>query len=106
MKSIQVARTMKPAEQKDFSDLQVLKSAAGWYIGTIFTDPKDGFKEPGSRDSGYFKTEEDAKLALELLERLNKSLTGTAGEQMLIGWSNMLFLLGLDDQEVGYRMTP
>lgn len=47
-----------------YSKLQVLKSNAGWYIGRTYTD-KEGFEEPGSRESGYFGTEEDAKKALK-----------------------------------------
>ena len=51
-------------EKEGYSDLKVLRSNAGWYIGTIFTD-KDGSKEPGSRDSQYFKTRDEAVRALD-----------------------------------------
>lgn len=57
-----------------YSDLQVLRSAAGWYIGTTYTHDENsdtpGLVEPGSRDSEYFPTMESAALALE-----NKSWT-------------------------------
>jgi len=47
-------------DDKDrYTKLQVLKSAAGWYIGTLYNNP-DGYQEPGSRDSEYFPTEEIA----------------------------------------------
>ncbi len=58
-----------PAEEKgQYSELQVLHSAAGYYIGTIATDP-DGFQEPGSRDSDYFTTEARAQRYLDMVEK-------------------------------------
>lgn len=56
------------SEKTGYSELQVLKSAAGYYIGTMYTDPKDGFQEPGSRDSDYFATEDQAKSYLKTIE--------------------------------------
>lgn len=57
-----------PGDDKyGYSDMMVLESAAGFYVGTIYTDP-DGFKEPGSRDSGYFPTYELAERELESIE--------------------------------------
>ena len=53
----------------DYSEMKVLQSAAGYYIGTIYTDPDDGFEEPGSRDSDYFDTREEAEKYLEELEK-------------------------------------
>ena len=47
-----------------YSQLQVKHSAAGYYLGTTHTD-SDGFTEPGTRESGYFITEEEAEHALE-----------------------------------------
>jgi len=41
-------------------DLQVLKSAAGWYLGTSCDCG------PYSRESRYFKTKEQARFELEL----------------------------------------
>lgn len=46
-----------------YSDLQVLRSAAGWYVGTTHYNKK-GFYEPGSRESEYFRTHHDAHAAL------------------------------------------
>ena len=56
-----------PDEASSYSDLQVLQSAAGHYVGTIYTDPDDGFAEPGSRDSDYFPSRKEAEQYLESL---------------------------------------
>lgn len=68
-----------------YSEFQVLKSAAGWYIGTIFTacdkekcghncaedydylkpEERRGCREPGSRETGYFEKKMEAEQALE-----------------------------------------
>lgn len=66
MKSPQVqnASYIDEEDKEQYSDLQVLQSAAGYYIGTIFTG-KDGFQEPGSRDSEYFPTKQHAETALK-----------------------------------------
>lgn len=57
-------------DKRRYSDLMVLRSGAGWYIGTIYTNPpKDGgFQEPGSRDSIYFATEAEAEAELAYWE--------------------------------------
>ena len=46
-----------------YSTLQVLRSNAGFYIGTMYTHP-EGWEEPGSRDSEYFPSSEAAEHAL------------------------------------------
>lgn len=46
------------------SNLQVLKSAAGWYIGRSYFDLEFGFVGPYSRESGYYSSEEEAKADL------------------------------------------
>lgn len=48
-----------------YSPLKVMKSAAGYYVGTTHTDPTYRFEEPGSRDSGYFGSREDAQAWLD-----------------------------------------
>lgn len=60
-----------PSTEGEYTDLRVLRSAAGWYIGTNFIHngtalgiPK-GFIEPGSRESGYYATREEAERALK-----------------------------------------
>lgn len=48
-------------DKERYSDLQVLKSGAGYYIGTTYTT-KDGRIEPGTRDSvEYYHTKELAE---------------------------------------------
>lgn len=58
-------------DPENYSDLKVLHSAAGYYVGTIYTG-SDGFEEPGSRDSGYFGTKEGAEKFLKELESGSK----------------------------------
>ena len=97
MKSLQVAFVYSnPADLAKFSDLQVLRSAAGWYIGTIHTDEK-GFQEPGSRDSTYFASEEIAKKVLDKLVKMQDDIDF---------WESWLFNAGYDPHCVGYRYTP
>lgn len=47
-----------------YSDLKVMHSAAGYYIGTTYTG-EDGLTEPGSRESQYFRTWDEANKALK-----------------------------------------
>lgn len=56
---IQEATYLSDIEKRKYSDLQVLQSAAGWYIGTLYNS--GGFPEPGSRDSDYFSTKAEAE---------------------------------------------
>lgn len=55
-------------DPENYSELKIMHSNAGYYIGTTYTDPADGFVEPGSRDSNYFKTREDAETFFKLIE--------------------------------------
>jgi len=56
--------SMRLAEKMRYSHLQVLKSAAGFYIGTMYKEP-EGYEVPGTRDSQeYFSTRELAEAAL------------------------------------------
>jgi hypothetical protein len=111
MKSIQVSIHIPQSEQYAYSDLCVMKSAAGWYVGTIHSDPK-GFQEPGSRDTDYFATEKDAKFVLELLERLNtsegykSSLWSDQQEYITCMFDSILHELNLNPRNVGYRLDP
>ncbi len=59
---------LKIEDIENYSELKVMHSNAGYYIGTTYTDPADGFVEPGSRDSIYFKTRKDAETYLALVE--------------------------------------
>ena len=58
------------------SDFTVLRSGAGWYIGTLFIYCgrsectrcdgvfPEGYQEPNTRETDYFASEEEAKRAL------------------------------------------
>jgi predicted HAD superfamily Cof-like phosphohydrolase len=43
-----------------YSELQVLHSAAGYFIGRTFWDSEDGFEDMGSRESDYYPAHEAA----------------------------------------------
>lgn len=52
-------------EKSKYSELMVLKSGAGYYIGTLYNND-DGYQEPGSRDSmGYYASYKAAKYDLD-----------------------------------------
>jgi hypothetical protein len=53
---------------ENYSELKVLKSNAGYYIGTTYKDPITQKESPGSRDTDYFDSKELAEAALYLLE--------------------------------------
>jgi hypothetical protein len=55
-------------KKAQYSELQVLRSAAGWYVGTTYTNEDGRWVGPGSRDSGYFATEAEAQAFLNALE--------------------------------------
>jgi hypothetical protein len=48
-----------------YGPLEVCRSAAGYYIGRIFHNII-GYDEPGSRESGYFATKNEAEVALKI----------------------------------------
>jgi hypothetical protein len=77
MKSVIVANVVPAAEQSGYTELQVLRSNAGYYVGTMYRNVEaDGstWEEPGSRDSGYFRSREEAQRFLDTVEACN--LTG------------------------------
>jgi hypothetical protein len=96
MRSLQIKNVVPLAEQDQFSDLKVMKSGAGYYVGTTYTDPATGYSEPGSRDTDYY-TKEDAERVLAALEKFEKDMNGF--EQWLI-------VNKLDPRGVGYRLNP
>lgn len=107
MKSLQVLAHIPEADQYQYSDLCVMKSAAGWYVGTIHSDPS-GFQQPGSRDTDYFQSEGEAKFVLEVIERVYKrqqqlNLPIMASADII---KSILVVTGLDHRNVGYRMSP
>lgn len=70
MKS-KLAEQCDPNPDGRYTELLVLQSNAGYYIGTLFIG-SDGFVEPGSRDSEYFDTREEAQKYLQWLEAADK----------------------------------
>lgn len=72
MKSPMVERVGYIKDKSNYTELQVLRSAAGYYIGALYNNYKaDGslmFQEPGSRDSDYYATEAEAAADLKLLQ--------------------------------------
>ena len=69
MKSLQIENVYAPGdpEKRRYSKLKVMMSAAGYYVGTTYRDPKYG-DEPGTRESDYFGTSEEAQRFLDRLE--------------------------------------
>ncbi len=56
-----------PCSYGTYSDMQVMQSPAGYYIGTTFEHTSGDYKglvEPGSRESEYFGSREEAEAAL------------------------------------------
>jgi hypothetical protein len=101
MKSLQVLNVCR-GNYTGYSELQVLRSAAGFYIGTTYTDTENGWAEPGSRDSDYFVHKEQAMMALAKLEEFTQEDI-TDG---IFNWEAWLTKEGLDPRGVGYRMDP
>ena len=53
-------------KSENFSELQVLRSAGGYYIGRMYADEDmGGMLVPGTRESDYFESEEEAASALK-----------------------------------------
>ena len=73
MKGVIASRYQAIVEEHggEYSDLTVLQSAAGWYIGTIFNNTA-GWSEPGSRESQYFVSEEAAQQALDNVDWIQR----------------------------------
>lgn len=63
---------IKEEEKGSYTEMQVLQSGAGYYIGTLYNNP-EGWQEPGSRDSDYFQTREQAEKHLKMFEAMNDS---------------------------------
>lgn len=60
---IESADWILPEDKPNYSDLKIMKSAAGYYIGTEYRYTHVSSPEPGSRDSEYFATSELAEKA-------------------------------------------
>jgi len=72
MKSPMVQTLGCITDKEKYSDLQVLKSGAGFYVGTLYRNDTDipgmVYLEPGSRDTEYFYSEKEASDYLKRLE--------------------------------------
>jgi hypothetical protein len=76
MKSPMIENATYINDRERYSPLQVLRSGAGWYIGTMYHN-SEGYDEPGSRDSGYFATREEAQEQLETLSKLGDGVAAS-----------------------------
>jgi hypothetical protein len=54
----------------EISSLKVLSSAAGYYVGRTYTELPRGGDLPYSRESGYFRSREDALKELAILRKM------------------------------------
>lgn len=102
MKSYQVMDCIPKPEHSKYSDLQVLKSAAGYYIGTVYDD--GGFKEPGSRDTNYFDKQSTAEKILAALEQTVEENPGEDPFILIKKWQ--AYVLKQSGIEVTYRWMP
>ena len=71
MKSPMITKAKYLTNKSGYTDLMVCQSAAGYYIGTMWEEKNAAgevlWQEPGSRDSDYYKTAEDAQKCLNLM---------------------------------------
>jgi hypothetical protein len=51
----------------EISNLQVMRSAAGFYVGQSYLNRQSGYWEPWSRESEYFETHGDAQAYLNFI---------------------------------------
>ncbi len=72
MKSPMIENAEYIKHKECYSELQVLNSGGGYYVGTIYTDPLEDYQEPGSRDSSYFATYDEAAALLAEIEAGDK----------------------------------
>lgn len=63
-------------KETQISELKVMKSAAGYYIGREMTD-SDGMGMPYDRHSDYFESQVDASRALE--KKMDKDVPAPGG---------------------------
>lgn len=81
-------------EKANYGPLEVMHSGAGYYVGTHYNNP-EGYQEPGSRDSGYFRTskEAEAELALMKLSQGQEPIDVSTREKLLV------FMSGSESEE-------
>lgn len=104
MKSIQILRAhyINQPEKDRYSDLIVLRSNAGYYLGTLFNGTE--FTEPGSRDTSYLETKSQAELALKVLSQLANDMRGQMEETIIENWEAIM--MSRHNVEVFYRYNP
>lgn len=104
MKSIQILRAhyINQPEKDRYTDLQVLRSNAGYYLGTLFNGTE--FTKPGSRDTSYLETKSQAALALRVLNQLANDMKGQMEETIIANWETTM--LNRYNVEVFYRCNP
>ncbi len=68
MKSPMIENASYINDKQFYTDMQVLKSPAGYYVGTLYDDLEIGSFVPGSRDTDYFATRAEAEKALAEIE--------------------------------------
>ena len=106
LRSLQVRDMYDPCDivQTYYSNLQVLESAVGFYIGTIFNvDGVTTRPEPGSRDSTYFPHLIQAQTALDYLEVLALSGGSKYPFDLPVWESKFTHLFKIN---VKYRLSP
>ena len=69
MKSPMITSLPEIPEKDRYTEVRILKSAAGWYLGTLYFEHEFDAWVPGSRDSEYFRTEADAERFLEHVKK-------------------------------------
>lgn len=105
MKSIQVLRARyTPLQDKEnYSDLIVLRSIEGYYIGTLYNDPVYG-TAPGSRDTSYLVSKSQAELALRTLQQTANDMPGQPEERIIENWEHVME--NRHNIEIYYRWNP
>ena len=72
-KIVTEANYLTAKEKSGFTELQVLHSNGGWYVGTLYQEKdKNGnvlWTEPGTRDTDYFNSQEDAARYLRIMQQ-------------------------------------
>ena len=105
MKSYQIELHIPTADRALYSDLKVMQSSAGYYIGTEYNSIYG--VTPGSRDSDYYQTREKAQFALTYLENMHRNRSTEECPQMIVEtWARQMYIFDCDPRQVGYRFNP
>jgi hypothetical protein len=88
---VQTANYITEADKAQYSDLQVIETTIGkkrvFYLGITYDDPEIG-RVPGSRDSEYFSTHEEAEQLLRVITKdfISRPDPGQALHDIAIEW--------------------